>query len=133
MIRKGRGQSLRLLRSLRVVSKQDAITVTWLAVAAMLQFVYLRFGEKNIDPFIITSVVIKTNTFVWMLCSGLGSICIGVFAYRAARPRLKIFALLWTVYCIYDVLLFIWCYNEKNYYYLPYFIMLFVTWKIFRQ
>lgn len=133
MFQKARAQSLRLLRSLRVVSRRDAITVTWLALAVALPFIHLRFSEKIIDPFLTASVPMRTDTFVYMLCSGLSLICYGMFSYRAAIPRLKVFAWLWLWYCIYDLLLFIWCYNDKSYYYLPYVIMLAVTWKLFKK
>lgn len=128
-----RGQSLRLLRNLQVLNRKDAITVTWLFVAAVLPFVHLKFSDRIVDPFLIASVPMRTDTFVWMLCDGIGTICFGVFALRAAHPRMKIFALLWLVYCVYDLILFMWCYNEKNYYYIPYLIMMLIAIKLYRK
>lgn len=133
MMTKIQGQSLRLLRNLQVLNRKDAITVTWLFVAAVLPFVHLKFGSGIVDPFLITSVPMRTDTFVWMLCDGISTICFAVFALRAAHPRMKIFALLWLVYCVVDLLLFMWCYNEKNYYYIPYLIMMLIAIKLYRK
>jgi hypothetical protein len=123
----------RLLRSLQVVNRRDVITVTWLFVAAVLPFVHLRFGERVIDPFLVCSVPMRTDTFVWMLCGGMSTICFAVFAYRACVTRLKVFAFLWVLYCVYDLIMFMWCYNEKNYYYIPYLIMILIAWKLFKK
>jgi hypothetical protein len=121
------------LRHLRVVSRHDAITVTWLAMAVVLPFVHLKFGTGVIDPFIAVSRPMPANYYAYGLFGGLGDICFAVFAYRGIKEELKIFAWLWMVYCICDLCLFFWCNNDKSYYYLPYMVMLFITWKLFRQ
>jgi hypothetical protein len=133
MYQKIQDQSLRLRQNLRVLNRKDATTVAWLFVAAVLPFVHLKFGEEIVDPFLTVSVPMQTNTFVWMLCDGIGTICFSVFAFRAVVQRFKVFALLWVVYCVYDLILFLWCYNEKNYYYIPYLIMMLIAWKLFKK
>lgn len=122
-----------LLRRLRVVSRRDAITVTWLFIAAVLPFVHLRFGSKIIDPFLNRSMPMRTDSFVWLLCGEFSWICFSVFTLRAVQKRFQVFALLWLVYCVYDLILFIWCYNDKNYYYLPYLIMVLIAWKLYKK
>jgi hypothetical protein len=133
MYQKIQGQSLRLRQNLRVLNRKDATTVAWLFVAAVLPFVHLKFGEEIIDPFLTVSVPMQKNTFVWMLCDAIGTICFSVFSFRAVAQRFKVFALLWLVYCVYDLILFVWCYNEKNYYYIPYLIMMLIAWKLFKK
>jgi hypothetical protein len=121
------------LRRLRVRDRSDGITVTWLFITAVLPFVHLRFGSEVIDPFLNTSMPMRTDSFVWMLCSGIMWVTFSVFVYRAVQVRFKTFVLLWLVYCIYDLLMFIWAYNQIQYYYIPYLIMLLIAFKLFKK
>ena len=102
-------------------------------MAVTLPLVHLKVGEGVIDPFLRVSRPMPANIFVYYLCSGLSDVCFAVFAYRAVIQRMKVFALLWLLYCVYDVLLYLWCYNEKTYYYLPYGIMILIAFKIIRK
>lgn len=126
-------QTLRHLIRLRVVGRSDVITVTWLAIAAVLPFIHLRFGARVIDPFIMKSIPMPANWFVYLLASSLGDVCFSVFAFRCVSGKWKTLTGMWMIYCMYDLFLFLWCYNEKSYYYLPYALMLIISWKMYKK
>ena len=130
----GLSRQIRLLVGrLRVVSRKDALTVSILAGSIAVRFIHLKFATQVVDPFIIVSRPMEIRWFVYFLGDAVGNVLFAWFVYRAAVSRLRIFAWLYLWYCIYDLILFIWCYNDKHYYFVPYVIMLAVTWKLFKR
>ena len=120
------------LHRLPVMVANDAITVTWLALAAVLPFAHLPFGSRVVDPFLNVSQPMPLNWYVTYLCGALSSFCFAAFTFRAVNRKWKKLALMWLVYCGYDVLMFLWCFNAIAYYYIPYGLMLFVAFKIYK-
>lgn len=126
-------QLRRLVARLRVVSRRDALTVSILAGSIAVRFIHLKFATQVIDPFVNVSRPMEARWFVYFLGDALGNVLLSWFIWRAVMGKFKVFAWLYLMYCVYDLLLFFWCFNEKSYYYIPYAAMLLVTWKLFKR
>lgn len=76
----------------------------------------------------------REDSFVYgLLGIGVSNICFCVFAHRAAQKKWKTYTMLALLYCIYDLFLFMWCYNREHYYYIPYAVMIWISWKLFKR
>lgn len=121
------------LRLRVLATADDVLTVALLFIAAVLPFIHLKFGTRIVDPFIMVSEPMRVDSFVWMLSGGFSWVCFSLFAYRTVQPKWRGYALLWLLYCVYDLILFIWCYNRTNYYYLPYAVMIIIALKLIKK
>jgi hypothetical protein len=128
-----RNLQARRLRLRVLATGDDVLTVALLFIAAVLPFVHLKFGTRIVDPFIMVSEPMRVDSFVWMLGGGFAWVCFSLFTYRTVQPKWRGYALLWCLYCVYDLMLFIWCYNRSNYYYLPYAIMIIIALKLIKK
>ena len=115
------------LRLRVLATADDVFTVALLFIAAVLPFVHLKFSDRIVDPFIMVSEPMRVDSFVWMLGGVFSWVCFSLFTYRTVQPKWRGYALLWLLYCVYDLILFIWCYNRTNYYYLPYAVMIIIA------
>jgi hypothetical protein len=122
-----------LLQADRLLHRKDVWTVILLVVAVVLPFLHLKFGPAMIDGFINCHRPMETRWYVYFLSHGVAQVSFGGFVYRAITERFRPFAWLWLWYCVYDLILFFWCFNEKNYYYIPYAILLVLTFKLYKK
>lgn len=74
----------------------------------------------------------EAQWYVYFLGNCLSAVSLAIFILRAVKPQFKVFAWLWLMWCVYDLLMFVWCCKEMNYYYLPYGILLLITWKMYK-
>lgn len=122
-----------LLHHLRILhSRKDVITVCFLVGAVIVPFVHLQFGGKVINGIITGSHPMEARWYVYFLGQEVSSVLLSVFIYRVVWTRFRFLAWLYFVYCVYDMILFFWCFNESTYYYVPYAVMLFVSWKMYK-
>jgi hypothetical protein len=114
-------------------TRKDVVTLTLLVGAVVLPFLHLKFGSSLVDGFIAVSYPMEARNYVWYVCQEVATVIAWLFVYRSVRPQWKRVVQFYLMYCVYDMLLFFWCFNEKNYYYIPYVALLFITWKLFRK
>lgn len=118
---------------LRLRNRGDSYTVILLVVAVVLPFVHLKFGSAMFDGFINCHRPMETRWYVYFLSQEIAQVSLAGFIYRACRPVFRPFAWLWLWYTVYDLLMFLWCCNEATYYYLPYVILLILTFKLYKR